>query len=176
MLKNIIKLLLIIIFASICFIKINDQKETKLIGKYINNQTKYNYLNYEVLEIPKINLLEKIEKNKNNFSNLDNSLVYYEDLNYNNRIIIFGHSGMGYNTYFNRLDELKINDYAYLYYDNYKIEYLLKDIYTVSEYETDIMNNTNNKQKLILITCVKNKKDRRLVLKFDIKGIKNIEK
>ena len=45
----------------------------------------YNYLNYEVLEIPKINLLEKLEINKDNFSNLDTSLVYYEKLNYNNK-------------------------------------------------------------------------------------------
>lgn len=176
MLKNIIKILLILLLASICFIKIDKEKETKLIEKYISNQSKYNYLNYEVLEIPNINLLEKIEKNKDNFSNLNNSLVYYEDLNYNNRIIIFGHSGMGYNTYFNRLDELKINDNAYLYYEDLKIEYILKEVYTVDKYETDIMHYTKNKKELVLITCVKNNKNRRLVLKFNIKGIKNIEK
>ena len=176
MLKNIIKIIFILLLASICFIKIDKEKETKLIEKYISNQTKYNYLNYEVLEIPSINLLEKLEKNKDNFSNLDNSLVYYEDLNYNNRIIIFGHSGMGYNTYFNRLDELKINNTAYLYYEDLKIEYILKEVYTVDKYETDIMYYTNNKKELVLITCVKNNKNRRLVLKFNIKGIKNIEK
>lgn len=176
MLKKLIKILVIIIFACVCFIKINNQKETKLIHKYISNPTKYNYLNYEVLEISKINLLEKIEINKDNFANLDNSLIYYEKLNYNNRIIIFGHSGMGYNKYFNRLDELKINDIAYLYYNDLKLEYILKEIYTVSEYETDIMSNTVDKKELILITCVKNQKSQRLVLKFDMKNIKNIDK
>ncbi len=89
MLKNIIKIIVIILLASFCFIKINNKKESKIIQKYISNPIKYNYLNYEVLEIPKINLLEKLEINKDNFSNLDTSLVYYEKLNYNNRIIIF---------------------------------------------------------------------------------------
>ncbi len=83
---------------------------------------------------------------------------------------------MGYNTYFNRLDELKTDDKAYLYYDKYKIEYILKNINIISEYETDIMNNTVDKKELILITCVKGKKDKRLVLKYNIKSIKNIDK
>ncbi len=176
MLKNIIKIMLILFLASICFIKIAKQRETKIIEKYISNQTKYNYLNYEVLEIPKINLLEKLEKNKNNFSNLDSSLVYYEDLNYNNRIIIFGHSGMGYNTYFNRLNELKLGNYAYLYYDKYKLYYSLNKIYIVDKYDTSIMYDTVNKKELVLITCVKNNKNKRLLLKFGLKTVKIIEK
>ena len=165
-LLNIIIIVLIVLLAKEIFMIIytnyNNEKEIK---KFYTNSKKYSYTSDLMLEIPKINLKQIVKKANNNYSNLNTNLVYYKNNNLNKKIIIFGHSGIGYGVYFNRLDELKINDTCYLYKNNYKQVYKVEKIFEINEDNTSILN-IENTPNLILITCKKMDKNKRLVVKL----------
>lgn len=174
--KSIYKLLILIILIILSynvFTILYKNIENKVeISSYINNPTSYNNYYKGMLYIPKIDLKTTIKKANKDYSNLDNSLVYYKDLNTNNRIIIFGHSGAGYGTYFSRINELKNGEKAYLYHQNYVHEYTVYDIKKINETDLSILNDTKNKEELYLVTCIKNDKKSRLVIKLRQKSVK----
>ena len=104
--------------------------------------------------------------------NLDNSLVYYKVLNPLNKIVIFGHSGAGYGTYFNRINELIKGDNLYLYHRKNVYLYEVLKSYKISENDISILKNDQNKRELYLITCLKHEKNKRLVVKLALKRAK----
>ena len=106
---------------------------------------------------------------------MNKNLVYYKRNDFNDKMIIFGHSGLGYGAFFNRLDELNKNDEAYLYKDNDKAIYKVVDIYYVSYKDVYILNN-DEEGTLLLVTCKKNDKSLRLVVKLSLKSIKTLKK
>lgn len=177
MVKKIIQLLIIAIYFSLalyliyCYNSLNYNIDTK----YTIN-SKSNYYHKKMIEIPSIDLKLHLEKADDDFGNLDSFLVYYKSFNTDNKIIIFGHSGMGKGTFFNRLDELKTNDLIYLYNDNKKYKYFVNKIYTVDKKRIDILNEEIDAKKLLLITCNKNNKNNRLVIELLQKDWKIIEK
>ena len=178
LLKLIIIVLLILLTHEIYLIIYTDITSKKEVENYCINAKKYIYSDKLVLEIPKINLKQIVNKTVNDYKNLDYSLVYYNNNNYNKKIIIFGHSGMGYGTYFNRLDNLSINDTIYLYKNNYKITYKVNKIYHIKENNLSVLNIDDSKE-LYLITCVKYDKSKRLVIKSvqnSVKPLKNKQK
>lgn len=134
------------------------------------------YSNKKVLNIPKIGLNLYIKKANDNFSNLNKNIVYYKTFNPQDKIIIFGHSGVGYSTYFNRLDELKKEDIASICYENACYEYILNNTYIVNSNAVYLLNEEPNSKKLLLITCDKKNKNKRLVAEFIRKSVKTIEK
>ena len=177
--KNIFKI--IIIFLSILLIKelllnfyyyYNNDTE---VSSYYNDDSSFNYKSDMVINIPKINLDAVVKKSDNNFSNLDKNLVYYKNNNYKKGIVIFGHSGVGYGTYFNRLDELSINDTAYLYKDKLKIKYAVSSVSYVNDNDLSVID-TNKKEILRLITCKKNDNKRRLVVELSLKSVQTLKK
>lgn len=175
--KKIVTSILIIIYFSITLYLIHDSFNSSY---NINSSYKVNvgntYNNEKFLEIPSINLKKRLEKALDNFSNLDNDLVYYKYFSPQDKIIIFGHSGVGYGTYFNRLDELKKEDNVFLYNKNICYEYVVYDIYNVDETSVHILNEEENSKKLLLITCSKKYKNKRLVISLKLKNVKIIEK
>lgn len=154
----------------------NKYDETVKVSKYIKYRTTYNYHEKGLLIIPKINLKTILQKANDDFSNLDNSLVYYKDLDINKRIIIFGHSGAGYGTYFNRINELDINDNVYLYNKEYEYNYIVCDKLIISKYDVSILRKRYDKSELYLITCIKNKQNKRLLIKLSLKSAKIAQK
>lgn len=116
-----------------------------------------------------------IKKADDDFKNLNDSLVYYKYNNYKEKIIVFGHSRIGYGAYFNRLDELDVNDYVYLYKDKLKITYKVDKIYSIFDSELGILNN-DRKGTLLLVTCEKINKNKRRVVELTIKDSKSLEK
>lgn len=167
-------MLILLIKDGVITILVNYQNKEE-VKSYYNNDTSFNYKSNLVLNIPSININLVVKKAYDDFSNLNNNLVYYERNNFNDKIIIFGHSGMGYATFFNRLDDLEENDKAYLYKDNKKAIYQVSDIYTVSYKDITILNN-DEKKTLLLITCHKKSKNLRLVVKLSLKSIKTLKK
>ena len=131
--------------------------------------------NAMVINIPKINLDMVVKKANNDFSNLNKNLVYYKNNNYKKGIVIFGHSGVGYGTYFNRLDELSINDIVYWYKDKLKIKYVVSSISYVNDNDLSVID-TNKKEILRLITCKKNDNKRRLVVELSLKSVQTLKK
>ena len=84
---------------------VNDESKVSYVL-----DTSIPYSDKIMLDIPKIKLKEYVKKALDDFSNLDNSLVYYKEFDINDKIVIFGHSGMSYGSYFNRINELKKQD------------------------------------------------------------------
>ena len=127
-----------------------------------------------MLDIPKIKLKEYVKKALDDFSNLDNSLVYYKEFDINDKIVIFGHSGMSYGSYFNRINELKKQDLSYIYFKGKVYEYEVTNISTISKYSTYVLNKEKNSKKLVFITCDKKNKDKRLMVELYLKNIKTL--
>ena len=118
------------------------------------------------LIIPSINLNYNIRKNQSNFNNLNSSLVYFNNIDPNNKIIIFGHSMMGKGVLFNRIDELKNNDICYLYINKNKYKYFVNNIYLVNKNKVQLLDEEKDSKKLILITCSKKYKNKRLIVEL----------
>ena len=115
----------------------------------------YNYINKidtedtkklkGVLEIPSINLKTGI------VSNVDEGLMFVTNK------LIAGHSGNCKACYFDKLDNLELGDNVYLYIDN-EVEYKVDSIKVVDKKRVYINGDLN------LITCMKDDKDRRLLI------------
>ena len=147
----------------------------KIVSSYFAGSPTFNYKSDMVLSIPSVNLKNVVKKADNEFKLLDRYLVYYKNNNYKDGMVILGHSGMGYGTYFNRLDEIDNKSDVYIYKDKLKLTYQFKEKMDVKETRTDILNSAKANE-LILITCKKSVKDERLVVKLVLKSAKTIEK
>lgn len=193
---NVFKIINILIVFIFSLILISDYyaKDEYLDSKYLyNNKDSYNKVNVKYdkvnyssnnvnyknnninILIPKIKLNKSVVKANENFSNLDNNLVYYRAFNVYDKNIIFGHSGLSFGTYFNRIDELSDNDFLYIIKDNIKYKYTFKSKYVIDETDTFILNNEIDSKKLLLITCHKIHKNKRIVVEFTYKCTKNVE-
>ena len=170
--KNIFRLLfiicLILIIKELIMINYVNYENNMKVKNYYSKEYSY-YKNNMVIKIPKINLNAFVSKADNNFNNLNKTLVYYKNKDYHKTIIILGHSGMGYGTFFNKIDELEEEDNLYLFIGNCKIHYKLNRKYYVDYKDISILNR-NSKNTLILITCKKNDKKKRLVEEFVLKS------
>ncbi len=173
--RKISKILIVIIYFFVSLYII----DYSLKGNYNETILKTDYVshsNVKVIEIPKIKLSLNVSKANDDFSNLNDGLVYYQEFEPNNKIIIFGHSGMGNGTYFNRLDELIKEDLVYIKYDKKLYKYVVERVYKVSKYDVHILNKGKNSKKLLLVTCAKLNKNKRLVVELSQESIKAIEK
>ena len=99
--------------------------ETEVTNEYIG------YLN-----IPKINLTKGFLSKNAPDNNVDKNLYTvpgssYPDVESGN-LILAGHSGTGWNAFFNDLYKLKKGDYAYITYKNKKYAYKIVNIYKQS--------------------------------------------
>lgn len=175
LLKFILFVLFLILIKEVILIIITNYNNKKIITSYFNNDTSFNYKSDFIIEIPKINLNTYIKKADDDFKNLNKSLVYYKYNNYKEKIIVFGHSGVGYGVYFNRLDELVLKDLVYLYYDNLKISYIVIKKYSIKKTEIDILNN-DRKGILLLVTCKKNNRNERLVVELMVNDVQTLRK
>lgn len=162
--RKIINIILILLCFLVSIYFINTSYKTKTIKTFYNKNYKYDNLNEKRLIIPKININLPVIKADSDFTNLDYNLVYYNNFNVNNKIIIFGHSGMGVGTFFNRLDELKKHDVVYLKSNNKTYLYVVLNFYNIDKRDTYILNEEENSNKLLLITCTRGKKNKRYIV------------
>lgn len=127
-------------------------KEEKPIGRLIIN---------------KINLNEPLysqESSKNNVDKHITILEHSKEPTENNSIIFLAaHSGTGKIAYFNRLNELEIQDTIILNYNNITYEYKVNKIWEQQKNGTITVPKENNNQ-LILTTCSPTKKDKQLII------------
>lgn len=167
-------ILLIILTKEIFMITYTNFENKKSVSSYYINESSFNYNTEMIIDIPSINLETIVKKATDNFDNLDKNLVYYKNNDYNKTIIILGHSGLGYGTYFNRINELSFSDLLYLSVGNKKIEYKFSKNYEIKETYVDILNsNLNN--TLLLITCKKNDNSKRLVVEYKVNSVQTLK-
>ena len=102
-------------------------KPTEFTGEVRND-----YIGY--LTIPKINLTKGFLDYRSTENNVDKNILVVSGSNYpdtkKGNFIIAGHSGTGWNSFFNDLYKLESGDKVYISYQNKKYEYEITNIYT----------------------------------------------
>ena len=127
--------------------QINDEG---LTGEITND-----YIGY--LTIPKINLTKGFLDNRSSENDVDKNLLVVKGSNYPNvdkgNFIIAGHSGTGWNSFFNDLYKLEKGDIVYIAYNGKKYIYEIMNIYTQPKTGTLAIYRDYEKTSLTLITC-----------------------
>lgn len=130
-----------------------------------NNQQTPNYLG--VLEIPKINLKRGFYGLGNRYNSVDYNVTVINGSTFpgveNNNLILAAHSGNCSICYFENLYKLKLDDLAYISYNNNKYTYKIVDIYEVEKDGTVAIYRDYNKNCLTLITCTRNSNTKQTV-------------
>ena len=129
--------------------EIKEEKEEQVIIDYIG-----------VIEIPKINLKKGIVSSNSKYNNVNKSIYTISNSTFPNEeeishIILAGHSGNSYISYFRNLKKLKKDDLIYLYYNNQTYIYSVSKTYEV-EKTGSIAVGIYAKDAMTLITCVDN--------------------
>ena len=116
------------------------------------------YIGY--LTIPKINLTKGFLDIRSTENNVDKNLLVVNGSNYPDKdkgnLIIAGHSGTGWNSFFNDLYKLNENDTVYVTYKGKKYIYAIKNIYTQPKIGKLAIYRDYTKTTLTLITCTNN--------------------
>ena len=130
-----------------------------------NNQQNPNYLG--ILEIPKINLKRGFYGLGNRYNSVDYNVTVINGSTFpgveNNNLILAAHSGNCSICYFENLYKLKLDDLAYISYNNNKYTYKIVDIYEVEKDGTVAIYRDYNKNCLTLITCTRNSNTKQTV-------------
>ena len=117
-----------------------------------------NYIGY--LTIPKINLIKGFLDYRSQENDVDKNILVVEGSNYpdteKGNFIIAGHSGTGWNAFFNDLYQLEVGDNAIITYQDKKCEYKIVNIYTQPKIGKLAIYRDYDKTTLTLITCTNN--------------------
>ena len=129
------------------------------------------YIGY--LTIPKINLTKGFLDIRSTENDVDKNLLVVEGSNYPDKeqgnFIIAGHSGTGWNSFFNDLYKLNENDTVYVTYKGKKYIYLIKNIYKQPKIGKLAIYRDYTKTTLTLITCT-NDSSNRVIIKAREQG------
>jgi len=113
------------------------------------------YIGY--LTIPKINLTKGFHDKRSSENNVDKNILVIEGSNYpdveRGNLIIAGHSGTAWNSFFNELYRLEINDQAIVTYKGKKYTYNIVNIYKQPKTGNIAVYRNYDKTTLTLITC-----------------------
>ena len=130
-----------------------------------NKTANYNYI--AVLEIPSINLKRGLVDIDSYYNNVKYNLEILKGSNMpnilNSNLIIAGHNGNSYVSFFKSLDKLKQGDKIFLYYQGKRYEYSFEYSYEVNKDGTIEINRDPTETTVTLITCKKNIKDKQVV-------------
>ncbi len=165
MVKKFKKIGLLIFILGIQFIVISFFIHKTVEKKHIQKVENFIVSNFEkkeenfiaVLEIPKIKLKRGFYKFGSKNNHVDKNIEVIETSlmpdNKNSNLILASHSGNSKISFFKNLDKLKVNDIAYLYYNEKKYNYKLITMYNVLKNGTIEISKRRNETNLTLITC-----------------------
>ena len=135
-----------------------EQKSTSLEPTVFTGEITDNYIGY--LTIPKINLIKGFLDYRSSENNVDKNILVVNGSNYpdteKGNFIIAGHSGTGWNAFFNDLYQLEVGDNAIISYQNKKYVYKIANIYTQPKTGKLAIYRDYDKTTLTLITCTNN--------------------
>lgn len=144
--------------------------ETKKEENKIQNTEKY----LGVLEIKKINLKQGFYSKNSKNNNVNKHIKVLDESDMPNiekgNLIIAGHSGNAYISYFKYLNKLEKGDNAIVYYQSKKYSYSLVNSYEIEKNGTAHIIRNSNKNTLTLITC-KHNTNKQLVFIFELKEV-----
>lgn len=117
----------------------------------------YNYIG--TLEVPKVGLKKGFLDINSTDNDVDKNIAIMNGSDYPNvskgNLIIAGHSGTAWNSFFNQLYQLTNGDVVYIYYQNVKYTYQIVNIYEQPKVGTVNVYRDGTKTTLTLITCTK---------------------
>lgn len=173
---------------------IRDQLNDNLIQEYFEEEIQNNevieeteqvveeqpvHVNYEnyigVLEIKKINLKRGFysKTSRNNNVNRNIQILNESDMPNieNGNVIIAGHSGSSYVSFFRNLNKLALYDEAIIYFEGKQYNYQLKNKYEIDKTGQAVIKRNKEKNVLTLITC-KHNTNKQIVFIFELNEIK----
>ena len=116
------------------------------------------YIGY--LTIPKINLTKGFLDKRSPENNVDKNILVVNGSNYpgteRGNFIVAGHSGTGWNSFFNDLYKLNLDDIAEVSYKGKKYTYKIVNIYKQPKVGNIAIYRDYSKTTLTLITCTNN--------------------
>lgn len=191
--------LIILLCAGAMFYQIysnnkKDQLNDNLIQEYFEEEIQNNevveeteqvveeqpvHVNYEnyigVLEIKKINLKRGFysKTSRNNNVNRNIQVLNESDMPNieNGNVIIAGHSGSSYVSFFRNLNKLDLYDEAIIYFEGKQYNYQLKNKYEIDKTGQAVIKRNKEKNVLTLITC-KHSTNKQIVFIFELNEIK----
>ena len=191
--------LIILLCAGAMFYQIysnnkKDQLNDNLIQEYFEEEIQNNkvieeteqvveeqpvHVNYEnyigVLEIKKINLKRGFysKTSRNNNVNRNIQVLNESDMPNieNGNVIIAGHSGSSYVSFFRNLNKLDLYDEAIIYFEGKQYNYQLKNKYEIDKTGQAVIKRNKEKNVLTLITC-KHNTNKQIFFIFELKEIK----
>lgn len=136
---------------------IEKEKETKENIENTNIEKEINNNHIAILEIEKINLRQYLYDINSQGNNVNKNVEIIKgsnlpDVLYGN-LILAGHSGSGKVAFFNRLNELEVNDIINVYYKNIKYQYQIYNIYEIEKTGKAEIKRYKDENTLTLITC-----------------------
>lgn len=131
--------------------KINSNKSSSKKNDYLGR-----------LMIPKINFNRSFYKIDSVYNDVDKNIQVMKGSSLPNvdggNLIIAGHSGNVWFSFFKNLYKLKKGNNAYVYYNDTKYTYKVVDIYNVKKNGKVTVKRDRTKRTMTLITCTKNSK------------------
>lgn len=116
------------------------------------------YIGY--LEIPKLNFSKGFYPKNSPFNDVDKNLLLVKESDYPNvskgNLIIAGHSGDAWNSFFNDLYKLAINDQLKVIYNNKTYIYHIVNIYKAPKTGQIAIYRNKKRTTLTLVTCTNN--------------------
>lgn len=118
------------------------------------------YVGY--LEIPKINFNKGFFPKESEYNDVDKNLLLVKEASYPNvekgNLIIAGHSGTAWNSFFNDLYKLDTGDVAKVKFQGKTYTYKFVNIYKASKTGTISIYRNSQRTTLTLVTCTNNDK------------------
>lgn len=115
----------------------------------------YEYI--AVIEIPTIGLKRGLVSKDSNYNNVNYNIEILKESQMpnveNGNFILASHSGTGRVAFFKRLNELKLGDETYIYFNGIKYKYKITNIYDIEKTGTAIIRRNQLKTTLTMITC-----------------------
>lgn len=152
-----------------------EDKDLQTQSEQTKQETKYeedeNYI--FVLEIPRINIKRGIFSKNSNKNNVNKNIELLKESSMpgekKGNVILAGHSGNSYVSFFKNLPNLNNNDKAIIYYKNAIFSYKLVNRYEIEKngYANIIRN--QEKETLTLITC-KHNTNKQYVFIFELEN------
>ena len=109
------------------------------------------------ISIPKINLVKGFVSKDSKNNNISRNVTILKEANMpdvdKGNFILVAHSGDAYISFFRNLYKLSVNDVAYIYYNDIKYTYQIKDIYNVEKNGTVSIRRNYDVNTLTLVTC-----------------------
>ena len=135
-----------------------EQGNEPIVEEEEEGEVTNDYIGY--LTIPKINLTKGFLDKRSPENNVDINLLVVNGSNYpsteRGNFIVAGHSGTGWNSFFNDLYKLNIDDIAEVSYKGKKYTYKIVNIYTQPKVGNIAIYRDYSKTTLTLITCTNN--------------------